>query len=143
MVRLLEKYLKLLKQKNLKITSHRLNIIKYLAEHDEHPTAEDIYSKLKDESPSLSKTTVYNALETLRKNGIVASITISGTEHRYDIRSMMHHHFLCKKCGKIIDINISCKNIEKIKKYGHRVDEIHGYFKGLCKYCLEKERLNE
>ena len=50
----------------------------------------------------------------------------------------MHHHFLCKKCKCIIDIDLECPNLKKILKEGHKVEEVHGYFKGLCKNCLEK-----
>ena len=137
-MRFLEKYIKILRDKKLKVTSHRLNILRYLDGNLQHPPAEKIYSDLKIKTPSLSKTTVYNALETLEKKGIVTVLTICGVENRYDIKNSIHHHFFCEKCGRILDIDISCPNIEKVsKEYGHRIDDIHGYFKGLCKYCLE------
>jgi Fe2+ or Zn2+ uptake regulation protein len=134
----LEKYVKILKEKNLKVTPQRLIVLKYLGGHYTHPTTEKIYSDLKSNNPSLSKTTVYNSLETLEKHGIIQSITISGSEHRYDFNHGMHHHFLCKKCGKIVDIDIECPNIERMSSYGHKVEEIHGYIKGICKDCLKK-----
>ena len=43
----------------------------------------------------------------------------------------------CKKCGIIIDIDIKCPNMKKILSDGHKVDEIQGYFKGICKDCLK------
>ena len=104
-----------------------------------HPTADEIYSALKKTNPSLSKTTVYNALESLKNHSIVKSLTICGSELRYDFREDTHHHFLCKRCGRIIDININCPNVHKVTNFGHQVDEIHGYFKGICKDCLKKE----
>jgi Fe2+ or Zn2+ uptake regulation protein len=134
----LEKYVKILKDKDIKITSQRLIVLRYLDEHCTHPTTDQIYKDLKTNNPSLSKTTVYNVLETLEKNGIIQAITISGSELRYDLAHDMHHHFYCKKCGKIIDIEISCPNIEKMSEYGHKVEEIHGYIKGICKNCLNK-----
>jgi Fe2+ or Zn2+ uptake regulation protein len=134
----LDKYISLLKENNIKITHHRLAILKYLDEHHNHPTADDIYSKLKSKNPSLSKTTVYNSLDILQKYGIVSSLTICGSEYRYDINEGMHHHFLCKQCGCIIDIDIKCPNIEKVGSYGHVIEEVHGYFKGLCKNCINK-----
>ena len=136
----MNKYIPLLKDLNLKVTHQRLAILKYLDENNTHPTAEEIYSKLKQKNPSLSKTTVYNSLEVLKKYGIIQSLTICGSEHRYDFKEGMHHHFLCKKCGKIIDIHISCPNIQKVKRYGHEIEEIHGYFKGVCKNCLNNRR---
>jgi len=135
----LNKYVNILKEKNLKITSQRLNVLKYLVENCTHPTADQIYTDLKKNNPSLSKTTVYNALETLTKYGIIQSITISGTELHYDFNHGMHHHFYCKKCGKIIDVDIACPNIEKMKQFGHKVEEVHGYIRGICKDCLKKE----
>jgi Fe2+ or Zn2+ uptake regulation protein len=134
----LEKYVKLLKDKNIKVTPQRLIVLKYLAEHYTHPTTEKIYSDLKTNNPSLSKTTVYNSLETLEKHGIIQSITISGSELRYDFKHEMHHHFLCKKCRKIVDIDIECPNVERMSSYGHKVEEIHGYIKGICRDCLKK-----
>ena len=138
----LEKYVKILKDKKLKITPQRLIVLKYLKEHCTHPTTDEIYSDLKTNNPSLSKTTVYNTLELLEKNGIIQSLTISGSEHRYDLKKGMHHHFFCKKCGSIIDIDIECPNLGKMLECGHKVEEVHGYFKGICEKCIKKEMSN-
>lgn len=134
----LEKYVTILKQNQLKITPQRLAIMKYLDEHRTHPTADRIYIDLKEKNPALSKTTVYNSVETLKEHGIIQSLTISGSELRYDFENKMHHHFLCTKCGTIIDIDIKCPNIGKIIESGHNVEEVHGYFKGICKKCMKK-----
>lgn len=135
-----EKYIKELKEHNIKITSQRLEILKYLDEHHTHPDADHIYSELKKNHPSLSRTTVYNALEILKKKGMIQSLTISGSELRYDISRTQHHHFLCKECQKILDIEIQCPNINRTIADGHHVEEVHGYFKGICKQCLKRER---
>jgi len=135
-----EKYVKILKDHTLKITSPRLEILKYLDEHHTHPNVEEIYSTLKKKHPSLSRTTVYNSLEILKKNRIVQSLTISGSELRYDIDERLHHHFICTHCGAILDISISCPNMDKTIQGGHRVEEVQGYFKGICKKCQTKEK---
>jgi Fur family peroxide stress response transcriptional regulator len=135
-----EKYVNILKDHSIKITSQRLEILRYLDEHHTHPNVEEIYSELKKKHPSLSRTTVYNSLEILKKNRIVQSLTISGSELRYDIEEALHHHFLCKKCGDILDISITCPNMDRTLDGGHRVEEVHGYFKGICKKCQSKEK---
>jgi Fe2+ or Zn2+ uptake regulation protein len=137
---MLNTYVKLLKDNAIKITPQRLEILRYLDEHHTHPTVDEIYSALKTKNPSLSKTTVYNALETLKKHKLIQCLTISGSETRYDITRKLHHHFLCQSCGAIIDIEITCPNINTIIQNGHRVDEVHGYFKGICKACIKKGR---
>jgi len=135
-----EKYVKILKEKSLKITPQRIEILKYLDEHRTHPTVDEIYSELKVNNPSLSKTTVYNSLEILKEHKIIQSININGNESRYDFKNTMHHHFKCRKCGRIIDIDIACPNINKVLSEGHKIEEVHGYFKGICSECMEKEK---
>jgi Fe2+ or Zn2+ uptake regulation protein len=137
---MLNQYAKMLKENQIKVTPQRLEILRYLDGHHTHPTVEDIYTALKTKNPSLSKTTVYNSLEILNKHKLIQTLTISGSESRYDIREDLHHHFLCETCGTIIDIDIACPNIKKIVKGGHQVYEVHGYFRGICKNCITKGR---
>ena len=134
-----DKYVDLLKKKSIKITPQRLEILRYLDNNRNHPTADQIYTDLKKYNPSLSKTTVYNSLEILNKHKIIHTISITGLEARYDIVNTIHHHFLCNNCGRIIDIDIECPNIRKTLEYGHKIEEVHGYFKGRCRECIEKE----
>ena len=90
--------------------------------------------------PTISKTTVYNTVNLFLESGLIHAVTITGTKIRYDINSQNHHHFLCKKCGKIIDIDVECPfakgRVEEI--YGNKIEEIHGYFKGVCKECRNR-----
>ena len=84
---MLEKYVEILKLNNLKITPQRIEILQYIDKNRNHPTVEEIYTSLKQKNPSLSKTTVYNSVETLKKYGIIKSINITGMETRYDYRN--------------------------------------------------------
>ncbi len=135
-----EKYVKILKDHSLKVTSPRLEILKYLDQHHTHPNVDEIYSALKKKHPSLSRTTVYNALEILQKHKIVQVLTVSGSELRYDIEQGMHHHFICTHCGAIHDIAISCPNMDRTLVGGHHVEDVQGYFKGICKKCQMKDK---
>jgi Fe2+ or Zn2+ uptake regulation protein len=137
---MVDEYVKLLKNHAIKVTAQRLEVLRYLDRHRTHPTVERIYTILKAKHPSLSKTTVYNTLETLKKNHLVTVLSISGSESRYDLSRNLHHHFLCTRCGRIIDIDIACPNMDKTTQGGHRIDEVHGYFKGICSTCLRKRR---
>lgn len=132
----MNRYVQLLRRKGLKVTPQRLEIMRYLDMCRVHPDADSIYTDLKMSNPSLSRTTVYNNLEVLRNNGIIQILTISGSELRYDFKMTPHHHFLCTKCGTILDIDVSCPFLEKMKLGKHRIEEVHGYFKGTCADCL-------
>jgi Fe2+ or Zn2+ uptake regulation protein len=128
----------LLQAKGLKPTFQRLKILEYLQKHYNHPTVEMIYEDLVGEIPTISKTTIYNTLNALLEKEVIHAITITGTETRYDFKTFPHHHFLCRRCGKVIDIDIECPYAKKGQIGGHRIEELHGYFKGICKECLKK-----
>ena len=128
---------KKLKEKGIRPSFHRIEILKYLDKHRTHPTVDEIYESLLKELPTLSRTTVYNTLELFQKEGIISNLTISGSETRYDYIAKAHSHFMCKKCGKIIDIekvDCPCENNRVIR--GNKIEETHLYFKGVCKKCL-------
>ena len=132
-----EKYTGILRENGIKVTPQRLGVLRYLDENRIHPTADDIYRALKKDNPSLSKTTVYNVLDILSKVGLVEVLTISGTESRYDYGSTRHQHFLCTTCGRIVDIHIKGLCMDCMPEKGHKVEEVHGYFKGTCRDCLK------
>lgn len=130
----------MLKEKGIKPTYQRIKILEYMSKNkNNHPNVETVYEELLEDIPTLSLTTVYNTLNTFLEKGLVYGVTITGTEIRYDLNKDPHHHFLCKKCGQIIDIDIKCPYAEGKKDtvYGHRIEEVHGYFKGICKDCYK------
>ena len=100
-----KKYVKLLKENSIKITPQRLEILRYLDNHRTHPTADQIYLDLKKKNPSLSKTTIYNSLKLFKEPGVIQTLSISHSVLRYDFNCLMHRHFLCRICGRIIDID--------------------------------------
>ncbi|MGB7063105.1 MAG: Fur family transcriptional regulator [Candidatus Zixiibacteriota bacterium] len=123
----------------LKPTYPRLKVLEYLQKHEDHPAVEMIYEDLVAEIPTISKTTIYNTLNAFLEKGIIHGITITGTETRYDVKESPHHHLLCKSCGRIFDVEVHCPYEGQIEVDGHRIDEKLGYFKGVCRECLEKE----
>jgi Fe2+ or Zn2+ uptake regulation protein len=87
----------LLAAKGIKPTHQRLEILRYLEQHRNHPTADMIYQDLVQAMPTMSKTTVYNTLNSFAESGIVRPVTITGTEVRFDLKTACHHHFLCEE----------------------------------------------
>lgn len=131
----------LLMSKGIKPTYQRLKILEYMCNNTKnHPTVEMIYEKLSKDIPIMSLTTIYNTMNALLEKGLVSAVTITGTEARFDVNTSSHHHFLCKECGKIMDINVECPFAMGEKAIcGHRIEEVHGYFKGICADCLARK----
>jgi Fe2+ or Zn2+ uptake regulation protein len=134
----MEKYKKILVDSGIKPTYQRIKILEYLDKNHNHPTVEMIYAALFKKVPTLSKTTVYNTLDVLRKFGLVDVLTITGSEIRHEYILHPHHHFYCRHCGKILDVDVNCVYQEDMCVEGHKIEAIHGYFKGICSECLLK-----
>ena len=126
---------------NIKPSMQRIAIMEYLMEHRTHPSADDIYSALSPDMPTLSKTTVYNTLKLFSEHGAALMLTIDERNTNFDADTSPHAHFLCRRCGHIYDLHIpeAVKQVENVDMSGHQVSEIHYYYKGICKNCLRKD----
>lgn len=89
----------------MKLTPQRLAILDYLEGNKEHPSAEDIYREVTKRFPTMSFATVYNTLEALKIKGRVLELTIDPIKKRFDPNTTPHHHMICLKCKKIVDIH--------------------------------------
>ncbi len=79
-------------------------IFHILAGDNLHMTADEIYQKAKAEYPMLSPATVYRNMEQLVEAGLLSHLDLGGPSTRYDTNLEEHHHFVCEKCGKVIDV---------------------------------------
>jgi len=134
----MEKLRKEIEAKGATPTSIRIKVLALLRRGKIHFSAEEIYKKMSESEPVLSKTSVYNAVNLFAEKGIIGRVEIGGAETKFDGETSPHHHFYCVKCGVITDIDVSCPFFTKGFVKGNKITELHGYFKGICKKCLEK-----
>lgn len=91
-------------QRKIRRSRQRDRILNVLQATD-HPTASDVYDRLKPEFPSLSLGNVYRNLNILVEQGLVERIQSGSTFDRFEARKSPHFHFVCTNCGKIIDVD--------------------------------------
>jgi Fur family transcriptional regulator, peroxide stress response regulator len=133
--------LSILAELGIKTSHPRLLILRYLLDHDTHPSVDGIYRDLGTKTPGLSRTTVYNALKLFVSKGLIAELTIDGTESRYDVSDSSHSHFQCRECGRIFDVAIPPKRLTgRSMPAGFHVEEQHLYLRGLCPECVVKPK---
>ena len=93
------------KAAGLKVTQQRLEIYRQLLKAKDHPAAETLYTRLARRLPTLSLDTVYRTLATFERLGLVHRLETTGSQARYEALTSPHHHFLCDRCGKVIDFS--------------------------------------
>lgn len=89
----------------LKLTHQRLEIYRELASATDHPSAEDLYRRIKDRLPTVSLDTVYRTLDTFEQHGLVIKVPVIKGPARYDAGMHVHHHCICGRCRKIVDMD--------------------------------------
>ena len=120
-----------------KYSKQREAVLNNLSNRYDHPSADEVYTSLRNEHPNISLGTVYRNLNSLVENGQVAKFSYMGKEH-YDGHIEPHYHFICEKCGKIYDVfDVSLDEFLKSvsDSLECEVDTVQIVINGICKNC--------
>lgn len=138
-MREMEKVIKKFRETGLKITPQRLSIFKVLQDNNTHPSAEDIYREILKIHPSISFTTVYKTLQTLRDLGEIQELSINPERVHYDPVITEHAHTYCRSCKAIGDLDTILDTPVLTKLQNDSKDfEVHNiqvHAVGLCEKC--------
>ena len=104
-----------------------------------HPSADEVFEKVKEQCPTVSRSTVYRILNDLADKGEVYRVKVLDGPDRYDKTMCRHYHVKCTKCGSVADSEYFEKdNIEIApeKCSGYKVTGYEICFEGICPECL-------
>jgi len=134
----------------LKLTPQRMAIVRALAEDESHPTAQEIFEKLRPLLPTMSFATVYNTLDTLSSAGLCAAMSLSPGSGRFDPNMSPHHHVVCDGCGAVRDVpgsaeaqaasDVPAEALDRVSP-GFHVRAVERIFRGFCAACAKKSEL--
>lgn len=122
--------------------SRQRQVIKdFLMTRTDHPTADVVYTNVRQIYPNISLGTVYRNLTLLSDMGEIARLRVGDGVDHFDADTSRHYHFICSKCGQVIDLKMD--NIDDIVDIAgmNFNGEIQGhmtYFYGICGDCSEQ-----
>ncbi len=107
-----------LRDNGLTLTPQRMAIAEFLSKSRNHPTVDEIHRNIQGRYPTISLATVYSTLKVLKELGEIQELSIRKRDKVcFDPDPNIHHHLLCRKCGKIVDFEfdypINCPIMEK------------------------------
>lgn len=132
---------KILRDNGCKVTPQRLAVYDMLSHTTEHPTAEMIYQKVKEQYPTMSFATVYKSVEIFSKLGVIQVLNTGEDSFRYDAKTSEHPHIKCTKCGRVNDVShLDARAVESLveNETGFKVNGHQLYFYGICPDCQKK-----
>lgn len=128
-----------LREKGLRLTPQREMILSAISKGEGHFSAEALMAIVRKRYPYLNKSVIYRNLERLTELGLLNQADFGKGYLEYELHDHPHHHHLiCRKCDKIIEIDESVllSFYEKLRsKYGFRPVIHHQTIKGICNRC--------
>ena len=130
-----------LKARGSRLTPQRVELVRLIAASDGHPSAAQLYARIKRRFPTLSQATVYKTLSLLKDMDQVLEIDLRG-DSRYDgHRPDPHSHLICIRCDRIMDgeAGLDPAAIRKQEQSsGYKIIRSQVSFYGLCPECRTK-----
>ena len=128
----------------LRLTPQRRAVLDILEAAHDHPTAADVYDRVRVHAPGIGAATVYRTLALLVREGMALELQLGDSTpgrsaaSRYDANTGRHDHLVCDSCGRAVDVDspIPADLIASLAETtGFRIGSYDLQFRGLCPEC--------
>lgn len=102
-----------------------------------HASSENLIQYIQSNYSNISLATIYRNLGILLEENMVKKVKLQGIDV-YETVKENHYHYVCKHCGKILDVSPEEMGISLPKfelKNGDKVENYEFSFYGLCHEC--------
>jgi Fur family peroxide stress response transcriptional regulator len=117
-----------------RFTPQRERVYSVLLQKRDHPTAEEVFIRAKQELPEISMATVYNCLDALVKCGVVRQVMLDRGAARFCPNMREHSHFICDSCAGVFDVELPETGVGPLPK-GFRAERYDVSIHGRCPAC--------
>jgi Fe2+ or Zn2+ uptake regulation protein len=116
----------------------------------DHPTAAEVYERVRQDCPQISLGTVYRNLGTMADEGTALRLSFLGEPDRFDPTTQEHFHVVCSSCGRIFDTEphivptfLGRLDQEVERSTGVEVREHTLLLRGICAACRDESAFAE
>lgn len=116
-------------------------VLRAVTGHCDHPSADQVFLRVREELPGTSLSTVYRNLGILVEEGALVEIAGPGAEIHYDHTTGNHCHVQCRECGRVCDVHHPSLDFTELLKSpvsNFSIDGVTVTFTGLCPDCRDK-----
>jgi Fe2+ or Zn2+ uptake regulation protein len=131
----------------LRLTPQRQAVLKVLETATDHPTAAEVFERVRGAVPGIGPATVYRTLALLVAKGLALELSLGdGGAARYDGNTMRHDHLVCSSCGSARDVDSAFPGelLEQLAAgSGYAITRYDLQFHGLCPQCQRSDQQEE
>lgn len=123
--------LRKLRDHGVQPSAQRVAVGEYVLFTDEHPSADQVWHRVREQFPILSRATVYNTLNLFVSQGLLQQLVLAEGRVVFDPKTDRHHHFLDDETGRIEDVPwdaLEVQNVDQLSGFEVRKYEVvlHG-----------------
>lgn len=104
-----------LRRHDIRPSAHRLAIAEFVLRARSHPSADDVFTTVRQDFPVVSRATVYNTLNLFVRNGLLRRLAVSKGRIVYDPDLSPHHHLVDEDTGEVHDIPWDALEVPRIE----------------------------
>jgi Fe2+ or Zn2+ uptake regulation protein len=104
-----------LRDRGIQPSAQRVAVAEYVLVTDEHPSADEVWSRVQQSFPMISRATVYNTLNLFVEKGLIHEHVLAEGRLVYDPNTTRHHHFIDEATGRIHDVPWEALRVEGVE----------------------------
>ena len=112
--------IEVLRDSGIQPSAQRVAVAQYALATEDHPSADEVWDRVRKTFPMLSRATVYNTLNLFVAKGLLQALVIAEGKVVFDPKIDPHHHFIDDESGAIHDIpweSLQVKNVRGLRGY--------------------------
>lgn len=105
-----------LRNRGVQPSAQRVAVARYVLTTHDHPTADEVFERVRRTFPMISRATVYNTLNLFVAKGLLARHSLDEGRVVFDCETEPHHHFVDEDTGRIHDIPWEALEVKRLKR---------------------------
>lgn len=118
-----------LRDAGLRVTQQRMTLLSALTDAADHPSADELFLRVKAVDESLSLATVYRTLSALEEAGLIRKLAFENEPARFEITPVAEHdHLVDVETGAVIEVandEINRLRAEMVRAMGYEIVSQH------------------
>lgn len=115
----------ILTERGIQPSAQRVAVAEYVLHTLDHPSADEVWARVKKRFPMVSRATIYNTLHLFVEKGLLRELVITEGRVVFDPNVDRHHHFIDEVTGAIHDVPWESLDVRHVETLGDF--DVHEY----------------
>jgi Fur family iron response transcriptional regulator len=119
--------MELLREHDIQPSAQRVAVATYALTTEDHPSADEVWERVRRTFPMVSRATVYNTLNLFVAKGLLQALVLAEGKVVFDPKVDRHHHFVDEDTGAIHDVPweaLQVKNVDGLRGFDVRAYQV-------------------